>query len=385
MINRIIIGFIKRAIYYFNVFIPKRKNQIFFSSSFEYEDNIAALVSELLKHDGSKKYQIILDGKGLTRFKEENICHVKHKSLKSIVCFLRSRYVIYDNGIYGSKKTKNQTSVNIWHGMPIKKIGNYIEGKEGSYIDTATNVIATSEFYRNIMGYAFGIKSRDVLITNEPRNDFLFDKSDNLYTIGIDNLSYNNQIIWMATYRTSKLANTGNDSHSYEYGVPLLNKNNILVLNSFLAKKKTLLVIKHHSLQNLPIVEDEIKNIRFVTSEDIMKSNEPLYALLPKFDALITDYSSVFINYLILNKPICFAYDDFNVYSNKRGFLFDDLESMMPGFKANNFNQLIEFIDQLSLGIDNFQSERIIANEKFNAYDDDKNSYRLLKQIGILK
>jgi CDP-glycerol glycerophosphotransferase (TagB/SpsB family) len=64
--------------------------------------------------------------------------------------------------------------------------------------------------------------------------------------------------------------------------------------------------------------------------------------------------------------------------------MFENVESMMPGFKANSFDQLLEFIDQLNLGMDNYRADRQIANKKFNKYNDNKNSYRLLKSIGIL-
>ncbi len=375
-------NFLSNVFVILNRLIPKRKNQIFFKATPVYKDNIAAVVDELLKNDTEGKYIIVLDGKGLSDYSGKDIYHVRHGSICSFWSFLRSRYVIYDNGIFGSRRVDNQISVNIWHGMPLKKIGNYIEGN--NYQDTATYILASSQYFKNFMAFAFGVNENNVLVLSEPRNDYLFRYDKALLKLGINKESYGKTVIWMATYRTSKIADTGNDSTDNEYGVPLLNRKNIINLNNFLRKKNILLVIKHHSLQDIPDFEENFSNIKFITSMDIAKTKEPLYSILAEFDALITDYSSVYLNYLILNKPICFAYDDLQVYSNTRGFIVEDVSAILPGFKANTFKSLIIFFIQLLDSVDPYESERIVMNEVLNVTHDNRNSFRLLKTIGII-
>lgn len=372
------------AVQFINTLIPKRKNQIFFSSTSIFKDNVSAVLDEFLKHDISKHYRIVLDGNGLEEYTGKNIEHVKHKSINSIWRFLRSKYIIYNNGVYGSRSVKNQTSVNIWHGMGLKKIGYYNEKKKWKHIRTATHVIATSPFFISTMSYAFGVPAENVIITGNPRNDYLFNDGNRLKKIGINKNIYNGIICWMPTYRNSSVAEAAYDGAVYEYGIPLINSENINILDDYLCKKSILLIIKYHSLQNVALPKVRLKNIKFLTSEEVMKSKEPLYSLLSQCDALITDYSSVYFDYLLLNRPICFAYDDLELYLSKRGFMFDDIESMMSGFKAKNFEQLLEFINNFSLGIDNYKEDRTKANIKYNTHQNSNNSYNLLKKIGVL-
>ena len=53
--------------------------------------------------------------------------------------------------------------------------------------------------------------------------------------------------------------------------------------------------------------------------------------MLGSSDALITDYSSVYFDYLLLDKPIGFTVDDMELYIKDRGFIFNNPEEYMPG------------------------------------------------------
>lgn len=376
--------FAKCMLHFANRLIPKKPNQLYFFSTSLYKDNIAAIVEELLRHEISKGFHIILDGRELREYKGSNIEHVCHGSLVSIWRFLRSKYVIYDNGIYGSRSTKRQVSVNTWHGMGLKRIGYYGASSKKTHVQTATHVLAYSPCFRHTMAYAFGVPPDNVMITGEPRNDYLLANNNSLEMFGVPKANYAKIIMWMPTYRVSSRAESRDDGAPYEYGIPMLSSDNIHVLDRYLSERRILLIVKYHSLQNIALPQKQLNSIRFLTSQDVMESEEPLYSLLSQSDALITDYSSVYLNYLLLNRPICFAYDDLELYASKRGFMFPDVESMMPGFKARSFDQLLQFIDHCSLGVDDYKQDRALAAGKYNRHNDNRNSYRLLKELGIL-
>lgn len=367
---------------FLNTVIPKKK-QVYFFTTIIYKDNINAVLEEFLKHERSKGYKVILDFKDFNEYQGDNIKYVKHMSLKSIWSYFRSSYVIYDNGIYGSRSNPKQVTVNTWHGMGLKKIGYYATPEEKPE-PTATHILAYSEFFRKTMSYAFGVPEDKVIIAGDPRSDYMFGKVCDLHLLGIDKKAYDNVIIWMPTYRSSSVAESGDDGALYEFGIPLINSSNIYALNDYLNKINILLVIKYHSLQDIMLPEDKLTNINFLTSEDIKETKEALYSFLPQFDALITDYSSIALNFLLLNKPICYVYDDYELYSSKRGFMFENAESMMPGFKAQNYEQFLGFFKDFNEGVDNYDEERKRANDLFNEYHDNRNSYRLLKEIGLL-
>ena len=55
-----------------------------------------------------------------------------------------------------------------------------------------------------------------------------------------------------------------------------------------------------------------------------------MYVLLRNADALITDYSSAYFDYMLLNRPIAFTVEDIEEYRKKRGFVFDNPFEYMP-------------------------------------------------------
>ena len=59
-----------------------------------------------------------------------------------------------------------------------------------------------------------------------------------------------------------------------------------------------------------------------------------IYHIMDAFDVLVTDYSSVYVDFLLLNKPIIFSCPDIEVYKRDRGFIVDDPEMFMPGAKV---------------------------------------------------
>ena len=105
-----------------------------------------------------------------------------------------------------------------------------------------------------------------------------------------------------------------------------------------------------------------------------------LYELLGMADKLITDYSSVYIDYLILDKPIGFFIPDLKKYSNDRGFYENNLNESLPGPILEQDNDLIDFIINNE---DNYSQKRKIINDKYNKYKDNKNSERILNYFKL--
>lgn len=121
-------------------------------------------------------------------------------------------------------------------------------------------------------------------------------------------------------------------------------------------------------------------NIKVINNEFFEKNGVMLYELLGMADKLITDYSSVYIDYLILDKPIGFFIPDLKKYSNDRGFYENNLNESLPGPILEQDNDLINFIINNE---DNYSQKRKIINEKYNKYKDNKNSERILNYFNL--
>jgi len=145
--------------------------------------------------------------------------------------------------------------------------------------------------------------------------------------------------------------------------------------------KKIIIKIHHMDYINNIIEEYNLfNNIKVINNEFFEKNEVMLYELLGMADKLITDYSSVYIDYLILDKPIGFFIPDLKKYSNDRGFYENNLNESLPGPILEQDNDLINFIINNE---DNYSQKRKIINEKYNKYKDNKNSERILNYFKL--
>ena len=70
-------------------------------------------------------------------------------------------------------------------------------------------------------------------------------------------------------------------------------------------------------------------------------------------DVLWTDYSSIFVDFLTLNKPIVFLHFDKKKYLNLRGFMDELYNLKFPGTVVNNINELLN-----SIGLEKIPSHK---------------------------
>ena len=119
-------------------------------------------------------------------------------------------------------------------------------------------------------------------------------------------------------------------------------------------------------------------------NEDLFKKGIKLYELLGNTDALLTDYSSVYFDYLLTDKPIGFTIDDFELYGkNRGGYAIDNPLEMMPGMKINTFDDLVQFLTCVSEGKDNYVAVRHQVNNLCNSFVTPNASKRILDFCGI--
>lgn len=143
-------------------------------------------------------------------------------------------------------------------------------------------------------------------------------------------------------------------------------------------------IIKPHPYQNdLKFLNLNLTNIIKFTNEDLAMKSVSLYELIGQVDALLTDYSSVYFDFLLTQKPIGFVLDDIHEYRDKRGFVVENPLELMPGEKIYNEEEFVGFIKNTCNGIDNYKDERKRINDLANKYQDNKNCERILDFLGI--
>lgn len=200
-----------------------------------------------------------------------------------------------------------------------------------------------------------------------------------LNKLNIEKKKFEKVILWMPTWR--RHVKKGNNSES-KIDFPVLNSNNIHILNHYLEKENILLIIKLHPNQyDLKFLHTKYSNIKVIKNEDLAKRNIELYQIFSEVDALLTDYSSVFFDFLLTMKPIGFVIEDINDYGNKRGFVIENPLEIMPGEKIYNLNELLRFLNNIRLEIDDYYQERLRVNYMANKYRDGNSCKRIIEYL----
>lgn len=366
--------FILYIIFILDKLIKKDEKLLVFSSQPDLDDNSFAffkyIIEEKRVRSKLRVVWLIDDINSKTKYIEKvescknrvaaEVSFVKKNSLLGVFYYVRSRYVFFTHGIFlGVRVPKNHIVVNLWHGMPIKNIG---------YLNTNTRVvnssvvISTSKKFQEIMSKAFQKEKADVLITGQPRCDFLSQKVDVREIFNIDN-DIQEIILWMPTYRNSTYGEIRLDGN-FSGHFPILDVDDLYNLSDFLKKKNYFLLIKVHIMDHLNNFDfPEFSNIKIIKSKEFMQYPINLYELLGNIDLLLTDFSSVYIDFLLTLKPIAFLFDDFDDYISNRGFVFNNIEEYMPAISLNSLDGLKRFLNEVFVD-DSYVDKRVnIRNE----------------------
>ena len=343
-----------------NMMKKKDKRLIFFYSNLGFRDNVKAFYDYLIENNYNEKYYIVVSINDFEDYVHKSPKHVKFVDNKEgIKYFMKAKYAFYCFG------KKSQMVVNLWHGTPLKRIGNLEEGKEQIDYNFFTKVVASSPMYQPIMADIFGCSEEDVDVLGNPRNDEMFKVNQILDTAILRGAR--RLIVWLPTYREYK----------DDMLVPLLSRSDLEDLNKFLKMKNWRMIIKLHPLQESSLNEMKYSHIDIYNEKQLRENDMSVYTILRNADALITDYSSVFFDYLMLDRPIAFVTEDFDEYKKKRGFIFDKPEDFMPGPRLKDLDQMKNFLSSVDYGIDTYRDDRHEVNAMVNTYNDGRSAMRI--------
>ena len=259
---------------------------------------------------------------------------------------------------YGTGLHKKRLIINLWHGVPLKKIALLDPNLKKAariyfkkiFSENYTCILTTSHELIPLMARSFAVSEDKIKVWGQPRNDGLFQKNDCREILGQlfpDLPEYTKTVLYAPTFR--------------DYGqVQLFPFKDFdqKQLEAFLDEKNMLLFIRTHVAEQGSAAPYLGKRIRFLGNEQA----EDVTGILNIFDCLITDYSSIYIDYLLTDKPMIFLPYDRQQYLDGRGMNFD-YDDVTPGPKPETFNY---FLDALSPKEELWKSERTRVNRLFN-------------------
>ena len=390
-------------VYWLSFLVPRNKKIWLFGSTFgrRFADNPRYLYLYVSQHKEELKLRPIWisHNENVVRMlNNEGYEAYMYHSLKGIWFALRGKVYLFDN--YSKDinfwQSGGAMKVNLWHGIPLKKIQNdnifdkfrhpknlweKIKNIPRNISDEKSNhyVLTTSENLTKIFSSAF--KTKNVLVSGYPRNQVLI--SDDIENVYLDEaqsdrkkiISFLNKknngkikkmIFYMPTFRES-------ETLFFKH----FDKNDF---QKFLEENNLLFCIKLHPKSKL---NEAFKNIQ---SENIMVINKDAdpYVFLKFADVLITDYSSIYFDYLLLDRPIIFFTYDLKEYLSDSREMYFDYDEFTPGEKVWDYQGLKNSIVKIIENNSDYQKSYSDFRKKIRKKvfeESNLNSMRIIKEI----
>lgn len=308
----------------------------------------------------------------------EKIIFVRKKSILGLFHYLTANYKFSTHGTFEQLPLLPfQKKINLWHGMPLKTIGHL----SGNPIKLKMDyTLSTAPIFNGILSEAFQIEQQKVLSIGLPRNDLFFKKT----TFSLKDIvgeDSSKVIVWFPTYRKSIEGDIRIDGDFKENVIGNFTYEELDNLDRELVENKVKLLIKLHPMDYLndTTISKEFSNIIILKRKEYEDLLIEVNDFLKDSDALVTDYSSVYFDYVLTGKPIGLISGDSEEYASTRGFISEDIYNNFTGYKIDNVQDFIDFTNQLD--------ELSSADKQcvFEKYDQSGfNGEALLKKIGIL-
>lgn len=384
-------------IYGLSFLMPRNKRIWLFGSTFgrRFADNPRYLYLYVSQHSdelGIRPIWISHDESIVEFLRENGYEAYYYHSLKGIWYALRGKVYIFDNYSKDINFWQSGRAVkfNLWHGSGNKKT-NY-DNKFDKVRHPKNNwekfkyfprrlsdekpyhyTLATGPMMADIFTSAFNTTIDHIIQEGYPRNDMLFDDSgiNNIYMpeekktldmmVEWHNRGQKN-LVYMPTFRDSEKL--------------FFEAMNLGEFNDFLKQEELVLFTKLHPKSKL---KKEFSKVSYSNIINIDADVDP-YTFLKQCDLLITDYSSIYSDYLMLNRPSVLFPFDFEEYSNDTRECYFEYEEYMPEIRAYTMDELMKDI-RLVLSDDTYETGRLELRDRIFKRTDGHSSERLSRII----
>lgn len=351
--------------------LPIDKSLVIFRSKPDYSDNARALAEYMVENGYTKKYKVYYDVENKNKFLNKNseITFFSSRAkygrfkLSSIYRLFTAGYLMSTHEMIIIKKESRdgQLLVRLWHGCSFKDRAS----NDGIVQRSFDFALVSGPLFVDIKAYFWNVDKEYIHPLGFPRYDWLLKESDRAQNLK-NTLCKNKEslVIWMPTFRNEVKGRYGSIEGLSPF--PLMpDDNSWKELDAQCKKINVRIVIKTHVLQKeYKIPWNSFSNIMRITEDELSAQGIKLYEFLAVTDALVSDYSSVAIDYLIVNKPIAFALDDYKLYKDKRGFVFRNPLDYMPGHHLYNLYDMYDFLRDVVNKNDIYIDKRVELRNK---------------------
>jgi CDP-glycerol glycerophosphotransferase len=320
-----------------------------------------------------------------------------HPSLRSIWLLLRCGKVVTDMDWFNFGAyplTCGARLIQLWHGAPLKHIELDLYRKRLAGMPSWLRpflriqktligrypmydlVVSTSQWFINEV-FSKCFKARHFIATGYPRNDILFGWPNS------DTVAY--RLAWINVDKKAMLSVKDFKARGYNVCLyaptfrqymanPFEKEMDLSRLSEFARQQNLLIVIKLHPFMHSQYQIRQYSNIiEYPPLCDV-------YPLMAMCDLLITDYSSIYFDFLLLDRPILFFSYDLDRYLDYDRDMYFDYQSMTPGAKCHTYEELESEIGHIISNNcrDEYSEKRMRIRSLTHDYIDNQAHHRLI-------
>ena len=380
-----------RALFAKTIIVFTRINPriIVFTSKPDYSDNSRALSDFLVSRRAG--YRIFWRVDNARYFKKHfsNDCvhFIDDRGLKSFLnlfIYLRASYIFTTHSLsfYRGLKRNGQHIINLWHGCSYK---DRVNKEQKGYDDFIDKYLVAGPLFVETKSYFFCCPKDHILSLGYPRYDWLLIQTESAKKM-YDELrgECDKLIIWMPTFRNAKNGSYHKLTEHLSQFPLIHHESDWKSIDCICKEHNVRLIVKLHVNQkDYKVNWSELECIDKIDESVFDRYGTKMYSFLAVTDGLVSDYSSVAVDYMIVDKPIAFVLDDFELYKEARGFVVEDPRDYMPGHQIYEMSDFAEYIADIATGNDVYKQQR---DRLFNTLLHRSNHYCLdiSKALGLL-
>lgn len=372
--------------------VPKKKNLILLMPRFggAMNGNLKYFFLYLLQHHHGRDCEVYLisQQRATARaLKAQGLPVLFHPGFRSIIMLLRAGTVVVESTDwwhrFKSLLALRARSFQIWHGNGMKNIsltnrnisGWFQRSRPLRWATHLLNVYPTYDFVSfaselQLARRGESFRMRNHLINGQPRNDVLFgtdfgpmataDSNAALARLRTAAASGKRIVLYSPTWRPQGDLQPAQALDLNE-------------LNAFALRHDLLIAWKAHPKDKSVVVDRE--------AIAVIDRMADAYPLMQHVDCMVTDYSSIYMDYILLDRPVVFFAYDREAYVSDRG-LQHDYDAVSPGPKCHNQLELQQALKAVLVdGRDPWAGQREQVRREFYKYQDGRSCERLFNAI----
>lgn len=361
--------------YFLSFIIPRSKDILIFGGDkgLRFADNSRYMFIYCSVHTNKKCIWLSHDEKIVERVRARGYRAYLAKEPLGVYYGFRAKWHIFDVALNDTCTFSSRGAylLNLWHGMPIKNIGKILNpyGKIGQINKKYFFSFANKELQYTILN-AFDIAKENMIISNQPRNIVfnISERENEIYET-----SEEKEILKkLRTIKKQKGKILGYfptwRDHGVENFMGIENTKELKVLNDLLVMHDAYILTKRHTCsfkeykhsgysKQAEINEETIDSLSNILT---IGFDIDLNSVITECDILISDYSSVIIDYLLMDKPIVLYIHDLEKFQKGHGLYYD--------YNEFRFGRQVFSMDELRQTLKEYFENEILFSNEYREY-----------------